>query len=233
MEIEEVSNSAEIGLFREKFYTDWVVILGLAGAAMGAFSAARGYGNARDFVASDWVALAIDASIGAGINMLIFGFLPAIFRRRSLRASGAKSKPGEYMPTWKFPLLVLALCPIVVIAAANTNEAGMSLGTSMSRCVPNGADEVCIDAKDLGGNEFEIRTTWKYSTERSISGLSVSEVSWMSKIDCNLKTGYVDYLFVYNSDGGRVDIPDFERNQMMRGINTEQMGPIVAQACPD
>jgi hypothetical protein len=231
--MEEEQAKKSIGLFYEKFWTDWIAILGLAAAALGAYSAVRGYGNARDLTSNDWTAINIDAAIGAGINLLIFGYVPAFFRRRKAQSESQISSVAYLHPEWKMPLLVVVICAIVVIAGANTNEAGMGSGTSMRRCVPNGADEVCIDAKDLGGNEFEIRTTWKYSTERSISGLSVSEVSWMSKIDCNLKTGYVDYLFVYNSDGGRVDIPDFERNQMMRGINTEQMGPIVAQACPD
>ena len=233
MEIEEVSDSGEIGLFREKFYTDWVAILGLAGAAIGAFSATRGYENARDFVASDWVALAIDASIGAGINLLIFGFVPAIFRRRSLRASGAKSKPGEFMPTWKFLLLVLAICPIVVIVSANGNDSQLGTGASMNRCMPKGADELCVEAEYLGGERISLKSTWKYSSIQSLAGYSVSRISWVTQIDCEPRSGSVNALYVYDEIGEQIPLAFDIRDQVIEGIESDQLSQIVAQACAE
>jgi hypothetical protein len=227
------SEVTEIGLFREKFFTDWVVILGLVTAAMGAFSATRSYGNARDFVTNDWVALTIDATISAGANLLIFGFVPAIFRRRSLRASGAKSEPGEYMPSWKFLLLALAICPLVVVISANENEAAMSNGATVNRCVPKGVDELCIEGKYLGANKMSLQSTWKYASQKAVAGYLVSEISWMSKVDCEAQSGYVEYLDAYDSFGGRVNLPDSIRNQMIEGIQSDQMVPLTAQVCAE
>ncbi len=229
----EVQTKKSMGLFYREFHADWTVWLGLSTAAFAAYSVSKNYGNSQDLTIDDWFALSIDVLFGAGINMLIFGFLPAIFRRRSLRASAATSKPGEYMPTWTFLLLALAICSLVVVISSNENEAAISNGATVNRCVPKGVDELCIEGKYLGASKMSLQSTWKYASQKAVAGYLVAEISWMSKIDCEFQSGYVEYLDAYDSFGGRVDLPASIQNQMIEGIESDQLSQLVAQACAE
>lgn len=219
------------GLFRDKFYTDWVVLLGVAAAAAGAYGATRNYGNIREMNSADWTALTIDAGIAAAINVAIFGYIPAGLRRKFSRENAHQADSVDYMQPWKFPLLVLMSSAIVVFAGLNANDEFAPVGLSESRCVPKGADEMCVEAKYLGEKRVSLMTDWNYSSVQLISGLRVRKISWLSRVDCNSDLGYIEYLKAFDPYGNKVELPISVKNQMIDGLESNQLQPSVSQIC--
>jgi hypothetical protein len=73
-------------------------------------------------------------------------------------------------------------------------------------------------------------TTWKYSTEKVISGQSVSKITWEARIDCNDETGMVVDLNAFDSSGASVEIGE-ARTQMIDGINESEVQPLIGISC--
>jgi hypothetical protein len=219
------------GLFRDKFYTDWVVLLGVAAAAAGAYGATRNYGNIQEMNSADWTALTIDAGIASVINALIFGYIPAALRRKFTKKNLSQTELAENMEPWKFPLLVLMASAIVVFAGLNANDEFAPVGVSGSRCVPKGVDELCVEAKYLGEKRISLMTDWNYSSVQMISGLRVAKISWLSRVDCNSELGYIEYLKAFDPYGNKVELPISVKDQMIDGLESNQLQPSVSQMC--
>jgi hypothetical protein len=231
MEDVEPTHSPQLGLFKDKFYTDWVVLLGVITSALGAYAVTKDYGRIDSLVAYDWFALSIDVGIAAGLNCLLFGYLPALGRWRFNKKPMSTPESSDFMPQWKYFLLVALISGGVTIAGLNTNDPAGPAGTVAQRCMPKGSDELCVEAEYLGNKKILLTSSWNYASPQFITGSQVSRIQWVSRIDCNTQVGYVESLSGFDVSGNQVSILFDTRNEMMRGLESEQLRPSIPQMC--
>ena len=229
---EEVPQIDRSGLFKEDFVKDWIFVLSMLAVAAVTYSTAHDYGDYRYYRSGDWIAVAIDVLLAALINLFVFGIGPAMFRRsRNRKKSGDLSEETLSMSKYLGIAFAAALIASAVgIFSSNDNFPGVPVGATQSECRPKGNDEMCIEVTSEGNKKLSFFTTWKYSTEKVISGQSVSKITWEAKIDCNDETGMVVDLNAFDSAGSSVEIGE-ARTQMIDGINESEVQPLIGISC--
>lgn len=231
MEDVEPTHYPQLGLFKDKFYTDWTVLVGVATSALAAYAAVKDYGKIDSLAADDWFALSIDVGIGAGVNCLLFGYLPALARWKFAKKPMATPESSEYMPQWKYFALVLMIAGFVAIVGLESNDPVGRIGAVAEQCVPKGSDEICVEAEYLGDKKILLTSSWNYSSPQFVTGSQVSRIQWVSRVDCNTQNGYVESLVGFDSSGNQVSILSSARNEMMRGLESNQLIPSIPQMC--
>ncbi len=229
---EEAPQIDRSGLFNEDFIKDWIFLLSMLAVAAVTYSTAHDYGNYRYFRSGDWIAVAIDVLLAALINLFVFGIGPAIFRR-SRRRKKSSDQSEETLSMSRYIGIAFAItiaASAIGIFSSGDNIPGISEGATQSECRPKGVDELCIEVTSEGNKKLTYFSTWKYSTEKVVSGQYVAKITWEAKIDCNDETGMVVDLNAFDSAGASVEIGE-ARTQMIDGINESEVPPLIGRSC--
>ena len=218
---------------------DWVLVLAGIVTASGAYSNLKNFGSVSNLDTNDWLAIFIDLLVTAIVSTSLFAVLPNSIRRRRVRKRIEETNPQEPRPVGSF---LGAMMVVAVIAAgfglANNTQNDVAtdfgiVGSRQNRCEASGEDEVCIEVVYLGMNAISMEQAWKYSTERVISGQSVSKIVWKARIDCNSKVGTLEDMTFYNYLNSVVVLEDSITAPMLQGVQTNQVDPMVVKTCAD
>jgi hypothetical protein len=229
---EETPQIDRTGLFKEDFIKDWIFILSMLAVAAVTYSTAHDYGDYRYFRSGDWIAVAIDVLLAALINLFVFGIGPAIFRR-SRRRKKSVDLNEETLSMSKYIGIAFAVAlaaSAIGILSPNDNFPGVPQGATQTECRPKGVDELCIEVISEGNKKLTYLSTWKYSTEKVVSGQYVAKITWEAKIDCNDETGMVVDLNAFDSAGVSIEIGE-ARALMIDGINESEVQPLISASC--
>lgn len=227
-------------LVRNDLEINWVLGLSSIATAGGVYSMTKEYGSFQTFVASDWIALIIDVMTTAVIWSLLLAVLPNAIRRRRIRKGIRESKPQVLVPVSKFlGFMVVVACVAAVlgvlnsdpVSSASSSKDSLIVGSREKRCEMRGADELCVEVVYLGNERASTEMSWTYAVDKLIFGQTISRLVWKAVIDCQLQTGEIEYLFAYDRQAMRVDIDEMARNQMLEGIQLQQLDPLVAKQC--
>ena len=139
---------------------------------------------------------------------------------------------GILNPTDEFTVVPSGTQANFSIAPLNPTDefTGVPEGTAHAECRPMGADELCIEVIYEGNKKVSYSATWKYSTEKVMSGEYVSKVTWNTRVDCSDKTGTVINLDAFNSIDKIVEIGEV-KTQMIGGINKSDIPNLINAIC--
>jgi len=218
-------------LFRKPFHTDWVVVLAVFAVAASSVKLGRDYGNVNTFQAGDWLAFAIDLLVLVAIQGLVFGVIPGTIRQFVLRRK-ATVKFREAFAIRKFWALSLAVGAAVslLVSLAQGKSDDSEIGKSLEKCESQGKDTKCIEVTYLGKNSISMRVTWSYAEMREISDNFVSEIEYVTRIDCSQGSGSLLRLNAIGPAGESIAIGDFERESIASGIQGE-INKIIEKTC--
>jgi len=230
-EIMEVQSSERKSpLFYAPFFRDWTVLLGLVGVLAGSISTASGYGYYMDFGSSDWAALSIDLLFMTIVQGLVFGVLPASVRRRRVSKSASGDAGRTSLPTsmfWGLALLVATATTGAIVV--QESQRSVSRAAIVEKCVPRGADNLCVSSQFLDDDQIRLSYQWKYARAQSVEGLVVGSISWFILLNCLYETRTVYGLSAQDPSGVDVDISETARELMTAGLESDDATSAVAQ----
>lgn len=221
-------------LFISPFYQDWTIILALATVVYSSWNSASSYGKLSDFASDDWVAIVVDIFFVVCVQGLFFGVIPAVLRRRWSKKSSENIYDQPALKSQWFWSLMIAAAVLTSLFTIMTSSSDSRSAASGEQCEQRGADELCLEVTDLGEGKVSLVSTWNYAESQIIDGQFVRTIRYGAVIDCNLRSGYVNKFETLDSSGARVNISQMNRQQMIDGIEKEQLSQIPDSPCdPD
>ena len=211
-------------------------------------------GNYNYFVVADWIDLAIDVLLTGLILLFVLGIAPAMYRRNRRSKKGGYPSEGTLPLSKYFGMALTVSFLAAAIGISNPTDeftavpsgtqvnfsipplnptdkfTGVPEGTAHAECRPMGADELCAEVIYEGNKKVSYSATFKYSTEKVMSGEYFSKLTWNTRVDCSDKTGTVLNLDAFNSNDKIVEIGEV-KTQMIDGINKSVIPNLINAIC--
>ena len=229
-------------LFRKPFITDWTVVLGLLGVAVGVGNALSSYPSLFNNSASyDYVAATLDVLFALIFQFAFLAFLPAAIRLKVKKSRARKGKPpkraAEEFSVGRAWLLAALVAILVGVGVELSKTSGSTLSGKPAssynaalprECRPNGSDTICIQTVQTGPDaSFDF--DWTYLSDKEFNGSWVHKWRWTIHLNCQTHSGYVTGIVAEDRAGNRIAIDSASRRELRAGFQSTYVTAMLAE----